>query len=116
MTNDILDKADNHSGPRTCPECGFQFPFLLFVNRFIMKYGISKWSCPSCQAFITYNYRKTYLLWAAGFFLIIFLFQGVRLLFEWNLQNQFFIIPCIFLVLLPLYLGTFGKYDKIKEQ
>ncbi len=111
MSNNILDKTDNHTGPRTCPECGFQFPFLLFVNRYIMKYGIAKWSCPSCQEFITYNYRRTYFLWLVGFFVAILIFQGIRLL-GWDLQNVFFVLPCIVLVLLPLY---FGKFDKYKE-
>jgi len=34
--DNILDAGDKRSGPRTCPECGYQFSLLLFVKRYVM--------------------------------------------------------------------------------
>jgi len=76
--DNILDAVDKNVGPRICPECGYQFSLLLFVKRYVMKFGFSKWTCPSCREFIKYNYCKSNLIGAVGFFVCIFSFQGLE--------------------------------------
>jgi hypothetical protein len=45
--DNILDAVDKNTGSRTCPECGYQFSVLLFVKRYVMKFGFPKWTCES---------------------------------------------------------------------
>lgn len=111
MSNNILDAMDKRKEPRTCPECGYRFPLLLFIKRFAMKFGFSKWTCPSCQKNIKYNYTKTNLIWGAAFLFFIFLSEGLQLMFGWDFPNFVFLIPYLIFILIRLNLATFEKYE-----
>ena len=108
--DNILDVVDKNTGPRTCPECGYQFSLLLFVKRYIMKFGFPKWTCPNCQKFIKYNYTKSNLIGAIAFIVCIFLFQGLQSKFGLDLPILVFLIPYFFFVLVQLNFDRFEKY------
>ena len=108
--NNILDEADKNTGPRTCPECGYQYTLLLFVKRYVMKFGFSKWTCPSCHEFIKYNYFKSNLIGAIVFLVCVFSFQGLQSSLGWDLPNYIFIIPYFFFALILLNLDTLEKH------
>lgn len=65
MSNNILDFEKN-MGPRTCPACGFQFPFGDFVRRFVMSFGLSKWPCQGCRKLIKCDFIKVQMIWLVG--------------------------------------------------
>lgn len=108
--DEILDTVDKHKGPRTCPECGYQFPFSLFMKRYVMKFGFPKWTCPSCRKLIKYNFFKSNLIGAVIFFAFVFLFQGLKSTFGWDMPDFIFMIPYFFLALLLLNRDTFEEY------
>jgi uncharacterized protein (UPF0212 family) len=108
--DNILDVVDKNTGPRTCPECGYQFSLLLFVKRYVMKFGFPKWTCPSCHEFIKYNYTKSNLIGAVGFIICIFLFQVLLSKIGLDLPNFIFLIPYFFFVLVQLNFDKFEKY------
>ena len=106
----ILDALEDKTGSRTCPECGYQFSFLLFVKRFVLKYGFKKWTCPNCQKFINYNYFRANFVMTIVFLVSIFLFLGIQSKFGWDLPNIIFIISYFAIGLVLLYFDTFEKY------
>lgn len=108
--DNILDAGDKNSGPRTCPECGFQFSLLLFVKRYVMKFGFPKWTCPNCRKFIKYNYTKSNLIGVVIFVVCIFLFLFFQSKFGLDLPTYIFLFPYFFLVLIQLNFDRFEKY------
>lgn len=109
--DNILDAADKHTKPRTCPECGYQFPFSLFLKRYVMKFGFLKWTCPSCNEFIKYNYTKSNIIGAVIFFACIFSVQFLQLKFGWDLPKFIFLIPYFLLGLILLNFDKLVKYN-----
>ncbi len=111
MRNEILDDFTTKTRPRQCPECGWQFPYPLFVKAYILKFGFSKWTCPSCKKFIKYNYFKSNLIGAVAFFVILFAFMGLRSFFEWEVHDIYFLIPFYFFVLVQLNFERLERYE-----
>jgi len=109
--DNILDAADKNTGPRTCPECGYQFSLLLFVKRYVLKFGFPKWTCPNCNKFIKFNYTKSNLIGAVAFILFICLFQGLNLKFGLDLPDFIFLIPYFIFALILLNFGKLEKYN-----
>lgn len=107
----ILDEADQHTGPRTCPECGYQYPFSLFVRRYVLKYGFPKWTCPNCQQFIKYNYTKSNFIGITGSLVYIFIVMGIQSEVDWVIPNSMFLIPYLAIGLILLKRDTFQKYE-----
>ena len=108
--DDILDAVDKKTGSRTCPECGYQFHLFLFVKRYVMKFGFSKWKCPSCQKSIKYNYTKSNLIGAVGFIICVFGFQILPARFGMDLPNFSFLIPYFVFLLVQLNFDKLEKY------
>ncbi len=108
----ILDAVGKDIGPRTCPECEFQFPLSLFVKRYVMKFGFPKWTCPSCHQLINYNYFKSNVMMAIGFVVVV----GAWLLLQSKLGLELspfvFLIPYFFFILMLL---NFDKIEKYKD-
>ncbi len=91
--DNILDAAEKKSGPRICPECGFQYPVSLFIKRYVLKFGFSKWTCPNCSKLIKYNYYKSNLISLVGFLVCVFSFQALNSKFGFNLPFFLFLVP-----------------------
>lgn len=113
MRNDdeILDAIEEKIGPRTCPECGYQFPYKLFVKRYILKFDVAKWKCPSCHELIKFNDFRFNVIGAIIFFVCIFSFLFIRSKFELDLPLLVFLIPFFTLILI---LVSFEKFEKKK--
>lgn len=108
----ILDATDKNSGPRTCPECGYQFPLILFVRRFVSKFGFPKWTCPSCRQFIRYNYTRANLIGVVVFIICIVSYLGLKAKLGWDLPDYFFIFPYFFLGLILLNMDRLEKHEQ----
>lgn len=108
--DNILDAVDKKTGPRTCPECGYQFPLSAFVKRYVMKFGFAKWTCPNCQKSIKYNYTKSNLIGAVGFIACVFAFQILPPKFGLELPNFSFLIPYFVFLLVQLNFDRLEKY------
>lgn len=106
----ILDSNDQYTGPRTCPECGYQFSLLLFVKRYVLKFGFPKWTCPSCHKFIKYNYTKSNLIGAVGFIVCILFVQTLKSKIGLDLPTFTFLIPYLFFMLVQLNFDKFEQY------
>jgi len=111
MNNDILDEFEKHTGPRTCPECGFQFPFGKFVRRFVMSYGLSKWSCQGCRELIKCDFIKIQMMWLIGILVNGILFGVVISYSNLGLFNIIFLIPFFAFVLRTLFYAQFEKHN-----
>ncbi len=110
--NNILDSVDMDKGPRMCPECGYQFPLLLFVKRYVMKFGFPKWTCPNCQEYIKYNYTKANLVGLVIFIVSVILFVGLQSKLKWDLPILALLVPYFFFTLVFLNFDTIGKYKE----
>ena len=111
MNNNILDEAEKHTGPRTCPECGHQFPFWEFVSRYLRSYGLSKWLCQNCREPLECDFIKIQVYWLLG--LIPFGFMFVYLMSNADLGslNFIYLIPFFAFVLFTLYYAKFTKQE-----
>ena len=87
MSNDILDEIERNTGPRTCPECGHQFPFGDFVRRYVMSYGLSKWSCQGCHKLIKCDFIKVQIIWLVGLLISGVLFSVLTFYFDLGAFN-----------------------------
>jgi len=115
MSNDILDEAIEHTGARTCPKCGYQFPFGEFVKRYVrgyvMSYGLSKWSCQNCRELIKCDFIKIQMMWLLGLLISGFLFGVLTPYFGLGLFNILFLIPFFAFGLITLFYMKFEKYN-----
>ena len=109
MSSDILDEAEKYAGPRTCPECGHQFPFGPFVRRYVMSYGLSKWSCQSCGELIKCDFIKVQVYWLLGLLPFGFLFSVLMSYLDIGVFNLLYSMPFFAFVLLTLYYVRFEK-------
>lgn len=112
MNNDILDGFEKYSGPRTCPECGYQFPFGEFVSRYVMSYGLSKWTCQGCGELIKCDFIKIQIIWLVGLLIFAALFGFLSSNFGLSFLNILSIIPYLAFVMLTLFYAKFEKYNK----
>jgi len=110
MRNEILDEAEKYYGPRTCPECGHQFPFGLFVRRFIMSYGLSNWPCHNCHELLKCDFIKVYFYWLLGLLPFGFLFSLLMDHFDLGFFNIIFVAPFFLFYLSVLYYVKFERY------
>ena len=111
MSKNILDAAEEYSGPRTCPHCGHQFPFGAFVRRTVMSYGLSKWACHGCQKMIKCDLIKLQFYWLLGL-LPFGLLCGVFIsYYNFKGLNVFFLIPFFAFMLFTFYHVKFKKAE-----
>lgn len=110
MSNDILDYEKN-TGPRTCPECGYQFPIWEFVKRFVMSYGLSKWSCQGCRELIKCESIKIQIMLLIGLLISGVLFGVLTSYYDLGLLNIIFLIPGFAAVFLTFFYVKFEKYE-----
>ena len=111
MSNNILDEVEKHKGPRTCPECGHQFPFGKFVKIFIMSYGLSKWPCHGCRELLKSDFIVIQIIWFGGTLVYGVLLGLLAHYFDLEVINIINLIPFLVFVLLPLYYAKFKKYE-----
>ncbi|MCG8332190.1 MAG: hypothetical protein MI974_31180 [Chitinophagales bacterium] len=109
MSNDILDEVEKYTGPRTCPECGYQFPLWKFVKRYVMSYGLSKWPCHSCGELIKCDFIKLQFFWLLGLLPSGFLFSVMISYFDLGVLNIIFLTPYFAFVLITFHYLTFEK-------
>jgi len=103
MNNDILDEAEKQSGPRICPECGYQFPFAKFVSRYLMSYGLSKWSCQGCQTLLKCDFMKIQMFGALCGLLMSYIGAG------WSIAIS--LVLYFVFALRTLFYVEFAKYE-----
>ena len=111
MNQDILDEREKYTGPRTCPECGHQFPFWKFVRRTVMSYGLSKWSCQGCNEVIKCDLIKLQLFWFLGLLPFGFLFSVMISYLDLGLFNVIYMIPFFAFVLITFYYVQFERHE-----
>jgi len=111
MPNNILDHNEQSKAPRSCPNCGYEFPFRPFVRRYILSYGMSEWACHSCGEMIKCDFVKLQMLWLLGIFVSAVLIGLLTSYFEMDLFNIFFIIPYFAFMLWTLY---HAKFERLK--
>ncbi|MCR9288612.1 MAG: hypothetical protein NXI23_14650 [Bacteroidetes bacterium] len=111
MRNDILDEGIKYTGSRTCPECGHQFPLEKFVKRYIMAYGLSKWSCQGCGELIKCNFITVQITSLAGLVVSGVLFAVMTAYVDLGFFNFIFLLPGCALFLLAFYYVKFEKYE-----
>ena len=107
----ILDTAVKYKGYRTCPECGYQFPLLSFIKRYVLKYGFSKWTCPTCHKNIKYNYGRSDIIMVVIFFACILMFLVLDSNFDWDLPLIVFLVPYFIFYVLLLYYARLEEYE-----
>ncbi|MEO0726283.1 MAG: hypothetical protein AAFZ63_17200, partial [Bacteroidota bacterium] len=93
MHHNILDEAEKHTGPRTCPNCGYQFPFGKFVRRYVVSFGLSKWKCHACREVIKCDFIKLQFYWLLALLPCGFLFGVLDGYFDLGLFNIVFLLP-----------------------
>lgn len=108
--NNILDEAEKHTGPRTCPNCGYQFPFRKFVRLYVLSYGLSKWSCQSCGELIGCGFVRLQIIWLIGILISSILVGVLTSYFDLDLFNILFLVPYFTFFLLTLF---YVKFEKI---
>ncbi len=111
MSKDILDEIEKNTGPRTCPECGHQFPFGVFVRRYVASYGLSKWPCHGCGELIKCDYIKFQVVWLVGLIVSAVIFGVLISFFDLHLPIFVFLIANLVYVILTFYYVKFEKYN-----
>lgn len=111
MSREILDDSIKYPGPRTCPECGFQFPFGEFVRRYMMAIGLSKWSCQGCRKLIKCDFIKIQILSLVGLTISGVLFGILLPYFNSVLLGIFSLILSCAFVSLAFY---YTKFEMVK--
>ena len=111
MPNDILDEAEKNTGPRTCPVCGYQFPCGEFVKRYVMSYGLSKWSCQGCRASIKCDFINIQIMWLVGLWISGLLFGVLNYYLDLGLLSIVSLAPFFAFVWLTLFYAKFEKYE-----
>ncbi len=112
MHHNILDEPEKETNPRTCPACGFQFPFWTFVRKYAMAFGFSRWSCQSCGEQLKCDYIKMQVWWLLGL-VPCALLMGISLsYFDLGAWNIIFVFPFYAFVLLTLYYAKFERYEQ----
>lgn len=109
--NNILDEIEKYTGPRTCPECGYQFPFKEFVRKYVMSLGLSRWSCKSCRVTLKCDFVKIQILWLVGLVVSGILCGVLSAYFNLTLLNIIFVVLSFAFMLLTLYYLKFEKYS-----
>ena len=110
MHNDILDEIEKHTGPRSCPDCGYQLPFGEFVRRYVLSYGLSKWPCQGCRVLLTCDYSKIQMISLLGLLVAGVLFGLSAFYFDLGLFNVVYMLPYFAFVLYLLFYVKFEKY------
>ncbi len=111
MNNNILDELEKFKGPRTCPECGYQFPLEKFVKRYIMAYGLSKRACQGCGELIKCDFITIQILSLAGLVISGILFAVATAYVDLGFFNFIFLLPGFALFLLAFYYVKFEKVE-----
>ncbi|MCF8243634.1 MAG: hypothetical protein K9J37_04470 [Saprospiraceae bacterium] len=111
MHNEILDIVEKNTGPRTCPACGHQYPFGVFVRRYVMSYGLSTWPCQGCRESIKCDFIKLQIMWLVGLVITGFVLGVLTAYFDWGLLNLILLIPYFAFVLLTLFYAKFEKHN-----
>jgi predicted RNA-binding Zn-ribbon protein involved in translation (DUF1610 family) len=111
MSKQILDETEKYTGPRTCPNCGYEFPFRQFVRLYVMGYGLSKWNCHSCGELIKCDFIRVQIIW-----LIAILFTGVicglaNSYIDLGMFNILFVILYFAFALRTLYYVKFERFE-----
>jgi hypothetical protein len=107
MRNDILDEVEKYTGPRTCPECGYQYPLWVFVRRYLMSFGLSKWPCYGCRQIIKCDFIKINFFWLLGLLPCGLLFSVSIYYLDLGWLNIIYLSPYFAFVLLTLYYAKF---------
>ena len=111
MNKEILDEVEKYTGPRTCPECGHQFPVGEFVKRFVMGFGLSKWRCQGCRVLIKCDFIKIQMLTLAGLTISGILLGVLTSYFDLGLFNIIYLLPGFAFVFLTFYYVKFEKSE-----
>lgn len=112
MSNNILDETEKYTGPRTCPNCGHQFPFRDFFRRYIMSYGSSKWSCHGCGELIECDFVRVQIIWLVGILATGVLCGISNAYINLGVFNILFVILYFTFALRILYYAKFEKFEK----
>ena len=110
--NNILDAPEKYSGPRTCPNCGYQVSFWKFVGRYATARGQSLFYCPNCRNQLKFAYFKIQVLLLLGICLVGVLFGLSHAYFDFGSFDFLFVFPFMGLVFSILY---FAKFKENKE-
>ncbi len=110
MKKQILDEDIEYTGYRTCPKCAHQFPFFAFFKRYLMSYGLSKWTCQKCGQLIKCDFIKIQMIWLVGLLFSGGLFYILMPYLELSLLNIVVIILYLCFVLSTLFYAKFEKH------
>jgi ribosomal protein S27AE len=110
MRKNILDEADQLTGPRTCPECGHRFPLGVFMVRFVMSFGLSRWACQGCGTLLKCDFVKIQSIWFVGMLLIWGLGGLLVYYYDPNFFLPIFLLVNFAFIFITLYFVKFEKY------
>ena len=111
MRNDILDQIEKNTGPRTCPQCGYQFPLWPLVKRLVMSYGSTKWHCPNCGESLKCDTIKLQMIWLVSLLLYSVPLGVLIYYFDLGLLNIAYMIPYFVYVLFTFNQVNFKKSE-----
>ena len=106
----ILDEAEKHSGPRTCPECGYQFPYWEFVRKYITGFGMSKFRCRNCREVLKCDYIKIQMAWHIGTVVFGVLFWLSLAYLNLGVFNFIFLFLYLVFVFMTFHYLKFEKF------
>ena len=111
MSKEILDESEKHTGPRTCPNCGHQFPFRHFMRLYVMGYGLSNWACHGCGEQIKCDFVRVQIIWLLGILSTGILCGISNSYIDLGLFNIVFVILYFAFALWILFNVKFEKYE-----
>ena len=109
MRPDILDEQIDRIGPRTCPDCGYRFPFREFAKRYGAAFGYSKWACPRCGERLTYDFSKLQMWWFVGLVVTGVAYGVTARYFDLGIFNLLYMLPYFGFILVTLYYVEFER-------
>lgn len=111
MSKEILDEAEKLTGARTCPNCGYQFPFRHFMRLYIMGFGLSQWACQGCGEQIKCDFVRVQMIWLVAILLTGVLFGVMNSYIDLGMFNIIFVILYFAFALRTLFNVKFEKCE-----
>nr|WP_321450082.1 hypothetical protein [uncultured Carboxylicivirga sp.] len=73
---------------RTCPACGYQYPFYKYSIQSMFRMADASWYCPNCDAVLTFRRNNRFITIIASVLPIVLCTAGIGFLKGFGLNSM----------------------------
>ncbi len=105
---------------RTCPACGYQYPFYKYSLKSMFRMADANWHCPNCNAVLTFRRNNRFVTIFTSVLPIVFLTTGKNFLMELGLSSiiswMILIVLCLIWVFIMCGFEKLAWINKSKQK